>query len=205
MDSQTIVAIEREYGSGGHNIAEKVAENLGFKYYDRSMLDEIAKHMDVNTEMLAKFDEKPKTPVLSRRVGKYTNSMEEILAEYQFEFIRKKAESGESFVIVGRCANSVLKGTKGLITAFISSDRDFKIKRIMEEFGIDESEAIAKIMRHDIKRKRYHNRYSTTRWADINSYDICMKSHLLGIDKTADILTAYIRERMNTEAEQELE
>lgn len=196
MGKQTIIAVDREFGSGGHKIAEQVAGNLGFKFYDRSMLDEIAKHMDVNTEMLEKFDEKPKVPVLSRKVGKYTNSMEDILAEYQFEFIKKKAASGESFVIVGRCANSVLKDFEGLITVFVSSARDYKIKRVMDEFGLDESEAIAKMIRHDITRKRYHNRHSTTRWGELTSYDICMKSSLLGIDGTADILTAYIRKRM---------
>lgn len=197
MEKQIIIAVDREYGSGGHNIAEKVADSLGFKYYDRSMLDEIAKHMDVNTDTLVKYDEKPKIPVLSRKVGKFTNSMEDILAESQFEFIRKKAASGESFVIVGRCANSVLKDIDGLITVFISSDRDFKLKRIMDEFNIDETEAISKMFRHDITRKRYHNRHSTTRWGDLATYDICMKSHILGIDKTADILVEYIKARMN--------
>lgn len=82
---------------------------MGLKFYDRKILDEIANQMDVNVEVLEKYDEKPRNLMLSRRVGKYSNSMEEILAETQFDYIREKAENGESFVIVGRCSETVFR------------------------------------------------------------------------------------------------
>ena len=72
--------------------------------------------MNVDVEVIQKYDEKPRNPFLSRRVGKHTNSMEEIIAEIQFDYIREKADSGESFVIVGRCAETVLKDHEGLIS-----------------------------------------------------------------------------------------
>src|SRR5574344_476148 len=97
---QTIISISREYGSAGHEIAAKIAEDMGFKLYDRSMLDAIANDMNIKVEVLEKYDEKPRNFMLSRRAGVHSNSMEEILAELQFDFIRKKAEEGESFVIV---------------------------------------------------------------------------------------------------------
>jgi len=196
MTEQTIVAIGREYGSGGHEIAEIIARDFGLRLYDRGMLDEIAAHMNVDTGVLEKYDEKPRNYMMSRTVGKYSNSMEEILAEFQFSFIRKKAEEGESFVIVGRCADSVLRGTEGLITLFINGNRSCKISRIMKKYQLSERDAVAKMERHDKKRKRYHNRHSDFKWGDARYYDLCINSSPLGTDGTTRILEDYIRERI---------
>lgn len=197
MAEQTIVAIGREYGSAGHEIAERIAKDFALKLYDRSILEEIASHMNTDAEAIEKYDEQPRNVILSRRVGHHTNSMEEILAEMQFEFIRKKAQKGESFVIVGRCAESVLKGTKGLITIFVSGNRESKIQRVMEKYHLSEAEAIAKMMRHDKKRKQYHNLYSEGKWGDSRYYDMCINSSPLGVEGTLKILEDYIRARMN--------
>lgn len=197
MAEQTIVAIGREYGSAGHEIAERIAKDFALKLYDRSILEEIASHMNTDAEVIEKYDEQPRNVILSRRVGHHTNSMEEILAEMQFEFIRKKAQKGESFVIVGRCAESVLKGTKGLITIFVSGNRESKIQRVMEKYHLGETEAIAKMLRHDKKRKQYHNLYSEGKWGDSRYYDMCINSSPLGVEGTLKILEDYIRARMN--------
>ena len=133
MGEQVIIAIGREYGSGGHEIGERIAKELGIHFYDRSMLDEIAKDKDIEIEYLEKYDEKPRKLFGSRRVGAYTNSIEEIIAEMQFECIRDKADDGESFVIVGRCAESVLEGHKNLISIFVTGHKDARIKRIMDK------------------------------------------------------------------------
>ena len=101
-----IITISREFGSAGHEIAKHIANDFGLHFYDRKMLDEIANQMNVDVEVIQKYDEKPRNPLLSRRVGKHTNSMEEIIAEIQFDYIREKADSGESFVIVNRIKGS---------------------------------------------------------------------------------------------------
>ena len=160
------------------------------------MLDEIAENMNVDVEVLQKYDEKPRNYMLSRRVGNHTNSMEEIIAEYQFDFIRKKAEEGESFVIVGRCAETVLKDFEELISIFITGERQHKIKRVMEHFNLPENKAIAKMLRHDRKRKQYHNRHSDAKWGDSRLYDLCINSSPLGIEGTIRVLENYIRERV---------
>lgn len=196
MGEQTIIAIGREYGSGGHQIAEIIARDLGFKLYDRSMLDEIAIHMNVDTEVLEKYDEKPRNYMMSRKVGKYSNSIEEVLTEIQFKFIKKKAEEGESFVIVGRCADSVLRGTEGLITIFINGNRPCKIERVMKKYQLNEREAVAKMERHDKNRKRYHNRHSDFKWGDARFYDLCINSSHLKVEGTTRILEDYIQERI---------
>lgn len=196
MEKQTIIAIGREFGSEGHEIGKELAEKLGLKLYDRSMLDEMADNMGIKVEVLEKHDEKPRNLFLSRRVGQYTNSMEEIVAEMQFDFIRDKAKEGESFVIVGRCADSVLRGTEGLITIFIIGTREAKIKHVMEKFHLSESEAVIKMARHDKKRKQYHNRHSDGKWGDSRYYDLCINSSFLGVKDTVDILEDYVRKRM---------
>lgn len=195
MGKQTIISISREYGSGGHEIGRKIAQALGMKFYDRSLLDEIATEKNMDVSVLQKYDEQPRNVILSRRVGNHTNSPEEIIAEFQFDFIKKKADEGESFVIVGRCAETVLKDFKDLISIFITGERQHKIKRVMEHFEISEKEAILKMARHDRKRKQYHNRHSDAKWGDSRLYDLCINSSPLGIDGTIRVLENYINER----------
>ena len=196
MSKQTIITVSREFGSGGHEIAEKIASDLNLKFYDRGMLDEIADEMNVKVEVLEKYDEKHRNIMLSRKVGKYSNSMEEILAELQFDYIRKKANEGESFVIVGRCSESVLRDVDGLISIFVNGNRECKIKRVMDKYALNRSEAVKKMERHDFKRKRYHNRHSDHKWGDSRYYDVCINSSPLGISGTVRTLGNYIQERM---------
>lgn len=196
MGKQTIISISREFGSGGHDIAKKISVDFGLKMYDRDLLGEIAQHMDVNVETLQKYDEKPRNLILTRTVGKYTNSMEDILADMQFEFIRRKAQSGESFVIVGRCAETVLREFDGLISIFITGDREYKLKRTMKQFDLDKESAAEKMARIDKKRRKYHNRYSDHKWGDSRYYDLCINGSYLGVERTAEILEDYIKARM---------
>jgi len=196
MEKQVIIAISREFGSGGHKIAEKIAQDFNLNYYNRKILDEIAEEKNMKAEHLEKYDEKPRNRILSRRVGEYSNSIEEIVAEFQFDYIRRKADSGESFVIVGRCAETVLKGRKELISIFVLGDRDDKIKRIMERHQLTESEAVSKMMRHDRTRKRYHNKHSERKWGDSRNYDLCINSTRMGLEKTTEVLENYIKNRI---------
>lgn len=202
MGKQTIISISREYGSGGHEIGRKIAQKLGLKFYDRDLLDEIAMEKNMDVAVLQKYDEKPRNVILSRRIGSHTNSPEEIIAEFQFDFIKKKALEGESFVIVGRCAETVLRDFDGLISIFITGERRHKIDRVRAHFQISENEAILKMARHDRTRKQYHNRHSDAKWGDSRLYDLCMNSSPLGIDKTVLVLENYIRERMDLQNSQ---
>lgn len=192
---QLIVCIGREYGSGGHEIAVKLAEKLGLKLYDRNMLEEIAKHKNVDYEELAKYDESPKKEILTRTVRGLSSSHEHNIANMQFEYLRKKASEGESFVVVGRCAESVLKDFEGLVSIFIIGDIECRIKRISKVRNMSESEAKSAISRHDKTRKAYHNSHSQHKWGDSRNYDITLNSSRIGIDETVDIIEAYINKR----------
>lgn len=196
MAKQTIISVGREFGSAGHEIAEKLAGELGFKFYDRNMLDEIAQEKNIDVKELEKYEEKPRNMIFSRKVNGYSNSLEEIIANMQFDFLRKKADSGESFVVVGRCAEEVLRDREGLISIFILGDQDEKLTRVKNLYHLDDAAALVKMKRHDKNRKRYHNRYSEGKWGDSRSYDLCVNSSKLGVERTMDILVKYIRRRM---------
>ncbi|MBQ8688240.1 MAG: cytidylate kinase-like family protein [Ruminococcus sp.] len=195
MSEQMIIAIGREYGSGGHEIGKQLAERFGVSFYDRNMLDEIAKEMNVDVENLHKYDERRKLPIISRTVRGHSNSPEEIIAEFQFDYIRKKAESGESFVVVGRCAEHVLREYKGLIAVFILGDEAEKNKRIQMVRNVSEADAASIMKRHDRTRKFYHNHHCDTKWGDSRGYDITLNSSKLGLEKTIDLLADYIKIR----------
>ncbi|MCD8216471.1 MAG: cytidylate kinase-like family protein [Clostridiales bacterium] len=196
MEKQVIISISREYGSGGHDIAMRIAKEFDMPMYDRSLLQEIADQMDMDVNELKLYDEKPRNRLLTRTVGKYTNSMEEILIERQFDWIREKAKSGESFVIVGRCAETVLWEFPNLISIFITGDADYKVKRIMADHSLDEEKARSEQVRIDRKRRVYHNRYSDHKWGDSRYYDLVMNGSYLGVEGTAEEIIHYIRARI---------
>ena len=193
MDKQLIISIGREYGSGGHEIGVRLAERFGLPLYDHNLLDEIVSGSKMNAEKMAKYDERAHQAFWSRTVRGYSDSPIETVAQIQFDFLKEKAASGESFVIVGRCAETVLKGSEGLVTFFVLGDYGTKLERIMKRRDFSAKEAALAIERHDRNRKAYHNRYSDRKWGDSRNYDLCINSSRLGIEGTADVLEKFIR------------
>lgn len=192
---QIIISVGREFGSGGRVIAETLAKRFNIPIYDRHLITEIAEKTGLTPEQIEKYNENPKKKIISRRVRGYSNSIEDNVAEMQFNFLKEKSESGESFVVVGRCSETKLKGNPALISFFILADTDAKIKRVMEIYELSEDDAIEFIRKKDKKRKRYHNYHCSGHWGDSRLYDLCINSSRLGIDKTVDYLESYIRER----------
>ncbi len=197
MDKQIIITIGREYGSGGSTIAKAIAKDLGLPLYDRNILAEIFKGKETSFHEYEKYNEKPRNFLLSRTVRGETSSIEHHLAEMQFNFLREKADSGESFVVLGRCAEEILKDYKGIIKIFILGDHDFKKKIVMDEYELSADEALAKMKRKDKYRKQYHNSYSSYKWGDSRGYDLCINTARLGVEGTTAELLRYIHTRMD--------
>ena len=120
---QLIISIGREFGSGGHEIAEKLAKHYDMPLYDHNLLDKIAEERNLNSEELKSYDE-VQDGVFHRRVRGMSSSMTEHVAQLQFDYLKEKATTGESFVVVGRCSETVLKDNKGLIAIFVNGDKD---------------------------------------------------------------------------------
>ena len=196
-DKQVIISIGREFGSGGHEIAEKLAERFQLPLYDYNLLREIADEKNVSISNLAPYDEVYRTGFGSRTVRGYNNSPQKNIANMQFDFLKKKAKEGESFVVVGRCAEHALKEYDALITIFILGDLDAKIRRISKLYTLSSKEAKDLIAEQDKKRKTYHNYFCDKKWGDSRNYEFSINSSKLGVDATADILEDYIKKRMN--------
>ena len=190
---QFIISVGREYGSGGHEIASRLAEQFNVPLYDRNMLDKMAERNGIDAEDLHKHEEL-KRQGLTRTVRGHSSSVQDTIAKLQFDFIREKAESGESFVVVGRCAENVLRDNPALISLFIRGDELDKTERICRLYKLNKIEAKAKMYRHDKKRKAYHNYYSKMKWGDSRGYDFCVNSSLMGVEATADALFKMLSE-----------
>lgn len=199
MDNQLIISVGREFGSGGHVIAEALAKKFDLPLLDHNILEHIALEKNISHEKLKKYDEQPKNKLISRKVRGHSNSPHDHVAEMQFEFLKKKAEKGESFVVVGRCSETMLKDYDGMISIFILGDREVKKERVKTVYNLSGDEAARLMEREDLKRKMYHNNYCKGKWGDARNYDIAINSSRLGIDTTVDILETYIRTRMNQE------
>ena len=196
---QIIIAIGREFGSGGHLVAKKLAEHYNIPLYSKELLDEVAKDGRYSKEVLERFDEKPMNfAFIPVPAGGTTISLEQDIAIRQFNFIRKKAnEKKESFVIVGRCAEEILSDNPNMISAFILGDKDTKTKRVMEREGVDEKTALNMMKKMDKMRKVYHNFYCESKWGDSRTYDICIKIGKVDVDTATDMIIKYIDSRDN--------
>lgn len=192
---QMIISIGREFGSAGHEIAEKLAERFSLPLYDYNLLREIAGEKKVNVANLEPYDEVPKKGFGSRTVRGYSNSPQENIAYMQFDFLKKKAKEGQSFVVVGRCAEEALKEYKGLITIFILADMDTKIERIAKLHNLSERQAKEMIIQQDKKRKAYHNYFCEGKWGDSRNYEFSINSSKLGLEATVEVLEDYIKRR----------
>lgn len=197
MEKQLIISIGREFGSGGHEIAAKIAEHYGLPLLDHNLLDEIAAEKGLDVSSLRKLDEKSKNPLTSRRVKGLSSSPEENVYLMQFDYLHRMASKGESFVVVGRCSESVLKEYDCMISVFILGDKDKKVERVMEKYQLTETLAEKMAYEKDMKRKKYHNSYCEGKWGDSRNYDISLNSSKLGIEGTKEILIDFIDRRRN--------
>lgn len=197
MNKQFIISLGREFGSGGHVIAQQLSEHYQIPLYDYNLLRDIAIERNLDAEELEKFDENPKNLFFTRTIRGYSNSPEENIARMQFDYIKKKADAGESFVIVGRCAESILKDNSNMVSIFVLGDMEQKILRTMARNHISRDKAEKMIKQHDKKRKAYHNHYCQGKWGDSRNYELSINSSRLGLDGTTRILIEYLNSRCN--------
>lgn len=192
---QLIISIGREFGSGGHEIAEKLAKHYDMPLYDNNLLDKIAEERNLNSEELKSYDE-VQDGVFHRRVRGMSSSMTEHVAQLQFDYLKEKATTGESFVVVGRCSETVLKDNKGLIAIFVNGDKDQKVARVSKKYELSESQAADLMKKKDRARKMYHNINCDSKWGDSRNYELVINSSKLGVDKSVQMLIQYIDARV---------
>lgn len=200
MGKQLIISVGREFGSGGHEIAERLARHYNIPLYDKEIFEHVEANSDISAEMVQHFDERPIYPMLySSVLDANFYPLEQQVANHVFDFIRTKGNRDkESFVIVGRCAEYVLRENPAVISIFILGDYEVKLERVMEKYDLNEKAAANRMKKQDKMRKTYHNFYADGKWGDSRSYDICINSSTLGIDKTVNALIGYIDQWMDS-------
>lgn len=198
MKQQLILTVGREFGSGGREIAQKLAEHYDLPLYDNNLLKEVLSSKDtVQSKELERYDETKKRVGIYRTVRGIDSSPENSVAHMQFDFLKKKAEAGESFVVVGRCAETVLKEYPAMISIFVLGDKQEKLERIVRLYEVSAAKAEKMMADNDNRRKKYHNNYCKVKWGDSRNYEISINSSKLGVDETLKILIAYIDARRN--------
>ncbi|HKL94038.1 MAG TPA: cytidylate kinase-like family protein [Clostridia bacterium] len=195
--SKRIVTIGRQFGSGGRQIGQLVANKLGVKCYDRTLIDLTAKASGFDAKTLEKYDEKSNSKLLVPiPIGHYANftsvnfeyTLNDKIFFIQSDIIKKIAEK-ESAVIVGRCANYVLSQRSDVLRVYIYADIDARVKAVAERHYIDEKSATQLITKTDRKRASYYKFYTGSAWGSPTDYDLMIDS-ALGYDKIADIIVA---------------
>ena len=197
MDKQLIIALGREVGSGGHEIAEKLAKYYNIPLIDKNIIEEIANKKNVDATDLREVEKNFMFPLVNRNVRGFSGSIQENVYLLQFEHLQEKAKAGESFIIVGRCGEDILKEYDALVSIFVLGDKEVKRARIMERYGKNEFMAERMMREKDTERKRYHNSFCEGKWGDSRSYDISVNSSVLGIEGTAELLIDFIDRKRN--------
>lgn len=197
MGKQLIISVGREVGSGGHEIAEMLAKHYNIPILDKNILEEIAEQKNVDAADLKEVDKKYIPPVFKRTVRGFSSSIQENMFLMQFEYLQKKAKAGESFVIVGRCGEEVLKEYDALVSIFVLGDKEIKKERIMRLYDKNEVMAERLMREKDTERKLYHNSFCEGKWGDSRNYNISINSSVLGIEETVNVLIDFIDKKNN--------
>ena len=193
----TVVCIGRQYGSGGREIGQKLAQRLGVTCYDKLLIQRAAREAGLTEAIVAEEDERPiglgamvsGNPFAdSASLGRAFYSEEERVFAAESKVIEEIASKG-SCVVIGRCASSILRDAGyNVLSVFIYADDDDRARRIAQRNGLSEKAAMRKAEKVDRMRKRYFDFYSDTPWGEPASYDLMISSSRYGIDGTADVI-----------------
>ena len=191
---KNIITISREFGSGGRSIGKQVAEKLGYAFYDRELVDEVAKRSGFAPEYIEEHGEyaNARNSLLfylatAERYSHDNLSMHDQLYITQSKIIEELAEKGKC-VIVGRCADFILKDRPDTLHIFIHSDMEHRAERIVRLYGETKQTPQKRLQEKDSKRKVYYKHYTNCNWGEAENYDLCLDSGTLGVDKCADII-----------------
>ncbi len=201
ISKKFIVTIARGYGSGGRTIGKMLADRLGVKFYDKDLIRMASDVSGINESLFGQSDEKTKSGVFGKpgvykgeviAPGKSGFISEENLFNYQAMVIKQIAGEG-SCVIVGRCADYVLRDDPSVVRVFIYADEEACIKNAADVKGItDRREALKTIASTDKERAAYYKAHTGRDWIDARNYDLCLNSGNLGFDKCVEIITNFI-------------
>ena len=181
--SRRIITIGRQYGSNGRRIAKKLSEKLGIHYYDKELIKLASEQNDISYDELVKED-----PAQMESRFRF-EPMNDVLFYTQAQIITRLADT-EDCIIVGRCANDILKSRPTSRSIFIHAPLDYRLQTVMERTSLEEKEALSLIKKVDKQRKFYYNYYTDKKWEEMSQYDLCLDSSAMSEDEILNVLTA---------------
>ena len=205
MATNLVITIGRQFGSGGRKVGKLLAEKLDIPYYDKELLAEAAKGSGICQEIFENHDEKPTRSLLFSLVtgmqmhgdpgSMYMDMpLNHKIFLAQFDAIRRIASEGPC-VIVGRCADYVLRDKPNAVSVFVKADIRQRMERAVSLYGVDPAKAEETVRKADKQRASYYNYYATATWGDVNNYDLCVDTGKLGIEGTVELIEQYLRLR----------
>ena len=205
MNKNVVITIGRQFGSGGRYVGRLLAEKLGVPFYDKELLSEAAKNSGICEEIFEEHDEKPTRSLLFSLVtgmqshmaaGNFYMDMplNHKIFLAQFDAIRRIAGEG-SCVIVGRCADYVLRENPDAVSIFVKGDMESKIARAVKYYGIEEDKAEERIRKADKQRASFYNYYATATWGDVDNYDLVVDTGVLGVEGAVELIAKFLELR----------
>jgi len=193
-----IITIGRTFGSGAREIGRKVAEELGIPFFDKELLEAEAKEGRICVEYLNMYDEKrPSGFLYSMALNPYAyrpneiESLDMLARNIQTKAIKDIAGLG-SCVIVGRCADQILRDEHDILSVFISASLEKRIERVSKRDRTSEKESKKIIIKADRSRRAFYNSYGEGEWGKAGNYNLCIDSGDLGIDNSAAMILQYL-------------
>lgn len=209
MDKKIIITIARQYGSGGREIGEKVAKKLGIPLLDKQLITDAATKGNLDESVTKLADESAANSLLytlamgSNVLGTtmhfgYKMPLNDKLFLLQSEVIKERTKE-DSYVIIGRCADYVLREEKNVFRVFVYADLDFRQKRVASRHPeLKSSQIIDVINKTDKRRASYYNFYTGNKWGKYDNYDMAINSSTLGIDGAAELIAQCVRKLMES-------
>ncbi|ANU54005.1 cytidylate kinase-like family protein [Acutalibacter muris] len=193
-----VITISRQFGSGGHEVGEKLARQLDVPFYDKALIAMAAKQSGLSEEVFANADEKATSSLLySMVMGSYSfgarvpgiNEMpiNDKLFIIQSDIIKKAAADGPC-VIIGRCADYILREHENCLNVFVHASKEERVRRSIAKKDCEERKASDFVTKKDKQRANYYNFYSNKRWDDLQNYDITLDTSRFTVDEAVDIL-----------------
>ncbi len=199
-----VITISRSYGSGGRKMGKLLAKELGYDYYDREILRIASDESGISEELFTRADENARLPLFRIARQVYTGEVippdsddfisNENLFRYQAKIIRELAAT-RNCVIVGRCANYILRGRDNVLNIFVTAPVVDCVRRVMETDGLDLEEAEKKIRKTDKRRADYFKYFTGREWQDAALYDLCLNTGHMSEQQCVDIVRAYMDAR----------
>ena len=186
-----VITISREFGSGGRTIGKRVAAELALPCYDNELLQKIAAESGFQESYIKETGEDAPGGFLSNAFSHrgFSPNNADYLWQIQYRIISELAEKGPC-VIVGRCADYILRDKADCLRVFIHADLEFRAQRIVQEYGEREESPQQRLRDKDKRRAAYHRFYTDMKWGRAQNYDITLNSGTLGLDQCVKIITS---------------